>query len=489
MVSYPSLQNISYVETEEGATQCEVSGMLLSSLPPRVASLVSSYPACDQNHKQSEMRQAGLKTDPASLFLPREGGSSLATEGSVTSLVTLILQGGVEGLLNNVTTALGQGLSELSRLLMSLQSSLYPHLKLSASDMISEYSNTRAWDSAHIRAIAWHPHTTKLAVAYKDDSISVLSLEGGATQPVLKHAAMKGVSAMSWRPLSSSHLAVACQGGVAVWTVDPSSLVSRPSSSCLVRLTRSGHAPVTQVEWSPDGKLLASASPADTRIHIWRVETRECETVARVGGGGASLLRWSQDTRRLFCASPGTVFRVWDTDSWSPDRWTVGGGRGRVVAAAWSPDSHQLLFATTEEPVLYCVSFQGQGEAAVPLMDLSKVCLESGETGGGLVQDIQWDPTGHRLAITFKETSAVCLMRSRPGQARLTPIGWVSGSAEEAEFPVTTQFQRKAPEYGALLTLVWSSGRVQHLPLVFSQHEDILTEIPETTVEELFTQY
>ena len=91
-MSYPSLQNISYVETEEGATQCEVSGMLLSSLPPRVASLVTSYPACDQNHKQSEMRQAGLKTDPASLFLPREGGSSLATEGSVTSLVTLILQ-------------------------------------------------------------------------------------------------------------------------------------------------------------------------------------------------------------------------------------------------------------------------------------------------------------------------------------------------------------------------------------------------------------
>ena len=488
MVSYPSLQNISYVETQEGPALCEVSGLLLSSLPPRVASLVSSYPACDQSHKQSEMRQAGLKTDTASLFLPREGGSSLSTEGSVTSLLTLILQGGVEGLLNNVTTALGQGLSELSRVVMRLQSSLYPHLKLSASDMISEYSNTRAWTEAHIRCIAWHPHTTKLAVAYRDDSISVLSLEAGATQPILKHAAMKGVSAMSWRPLSSSHLAVACQGGVAVWTLDPSSLVSRPSSSCLTRLASTGHAPVTQVEWSPDGRLLASASPADTRIHIWSLETRQSETIARVGGGGASLLRWSHDTRRLFCASPGTVFRVWDTDTWSPDRWTVGGGSGRVAAAAWSPDSDHLLFATTEEPVLYCVSFQGQGEAAVPLMDLSKVCLESGETGGGLVQDIQWDPTGHRLAVTFKETNSVCLMRSKPGQARLSPIGWVSGCGE-AEFPVTAQFQRKAPEYGALLTVVWSSERVQHLPLVFSQHEDILAEIPETTVEELFTQY
>ena len=114
---------------------------------------------------------------------------------------------------------------------MSLQSSLYPHLKLSATDMISEYSNTRAWASAHIRCIAWHPHTTKLAMAYREDSISVLSLEGGATQPVLKHAAMKGVSAMSWRPLSSCHLAVACQGGVAVWTVDPGSLLSGPAAA------------------------------------------------------------------------------------------------------------------------------------------------------------------------------------------------------------------------------------------------------------------
>ena len=104
------------------------------------------------------------------------------------------------------------------------------------------------------------------------------------------------------------------------------------------------------------------------------------------------------------------------------------------------------------------------------------------------MQDILWDPTGHRLAVTFKETSAVCLMRSKPGQARLSPIGWVTGAAE-AEFPLTAQFQRKAPDYGALLTVVWSSDRVQHLPLVFSQHEDIMAEIPETTVEELFTQY
>ena len=41
---------------------------------------------------------------------------------------------------------------------------------------------------------------------------------------------------------------------------------------------------------------------------------------------------------------------------WTCDRWSV--GSGRVAAAAWAPDSLQLVFATTDEPVLYCLSFQ-----------------------------------------------------------------------------------------------------------------------------------
>ena len=280
------------------------------------------------------------------------------------------------------------------------------------------------------------------------------------------------------------------QAGVAVWTVDPSSLVSRPSSSCLVRLVRPGHAPVTQVQWSGCGRLLASSCPADTRVHVWSVEAGQCDTVARAGGGGAALLRWSRDSKRLLVASPGAVFRVWDTlaAAWTADRWTVGGGRGRVAAAAWSPDSGHLLFATTEEAVLYCVSFRGQGEAAVPLMDLSRVELEGGGAGGGLVQDIVWDNTGHRVAVTFRHTSAVCLLRTKPGQARLSPIGWVVGSGPE-EVPLCAQFQGAGAEWGAVLTVVWSSGRVQHLPLVFSITEDLLAELPDTPVQELFTQY
>ena len=123
---------------------------------------------------------------------------------------------------------------------------------------------------------------------------------------------------------------------------------------------------------------------------------------------------------------------------WTCDRWSV--GAGRVAAAAWAPDSLQLVFATTDEPVLYCLSFQvifvpflefyfsfpgilGRGRGSSPSYGPFHGALAvqvkegissswwrqginlniiSGEAAGGLVQDLQWEPTGRRLAVSFR---------------------------------------------------------------------------------------
>ena len=53
--------------------------------------------------------------------------------------------------------------------------------------------------------------------------------------------------------------------------VDPNSLSSRPSSSCVTFLTWSGHRPVTSLAWSKDGMTLFSASPCDSRVISWDV--------------------------------------------------------------------------------------------------------------------------------------------------------------------------------------------------------------------------
>ena len=111
--------------------------------------------------------------------------------------------------------------------------------------------------------------------------------------------------------------------GIMIWTLDPGSVVSRPSTSCVRTLSKSGHTPVTSLTWSPSGKLLASGCPADPNMLIWSVASGQNILVKRVSGGGISLLRWSPDGSKLFAATPGTTFRVWDTKSWQPDRWTV----------------------------------------------------------------------------------------------------------------------------------------------------------------------
>ena len=84
MAGYPSLQNMPGLP--ETVAECEMSGVLVSrgSGPQGISELVRSYPASNlTSSKQQEMRQAAANTttDLSSLFLPREGGLSVASEG------------------------------------------------------------------------------------------------------------------------------------------------------------------------------------------------------------------------------------------------------------------------------------------------------------------------------------------------------------------------------------------------------------------------
>lgn len=138
-------------------------------------------------------------------------------------------------------------------------------------------------------------------------------------------AGQRGISCLAWRPCGSAELAVGCRVGIMLWTLDPASVVSRPSTSCVRPLTRPGHAPVTALAWQPCGRLLVSGSPADPALLVWSVASEQCMPVRRVSGGGVSLLRWSPSGRRLLAATPGRTFRVWNTKSWESERWTVPG--------------------------------------------------------------------------------------------------------------------------------------------------------------------
>lgn len=345
---------------------------------------------------------------------------------------------------------------------------LQPHLKDIGPKIVANYSRTRNWGNAPIKCIAWHPHTTKMAVATVDDNVRIYCSEV-AFVSTLKCKAQGHVSSLSWRPFSASELAVGCEQGVIVWTVDPNSMFTKPSSSNAVVLKRPGHSPVTDVSWSPNGDLLISCSGADTSMLIWDVSMETAVPLRRVAGGGIIFARWSFDASKVFAATSSIIFRVWDTKRWKPDRWCARGNH--VVAACWGP-SDILLFAAKGEPMVYALTNTGlmsgsQTSKALPVLDVTKVELPSGDTVGGPILDMCWDPTGKYLAILFEESHLVTVFCTTKLmlQLKITPCCFVCGM--DVEVPSTIAFQQNFTE-GACLTIAWSSGRVQHFPIIYT---------------------
>ncbi|XP_042652401.1 aladin isoform X2 [Tyto alba] len=296
--------------------------------------------------------------------------------------------------------------------LSSLHGSLFPHLSLTSEDMIAAFSQAVDWAGCTVRAFAWHPHTSKFAVALLDDSIRVYN-STSATIPSLKHRLQRNVAAVAWKPLCASILAVACQTCVLVWHLDPTSLSTRPSSGCAQVLSYPGHSPVTSLAWAPSGDLLLSASPVDTAMLVWDVSTENCVQLQWFGGGGVTYLAWSPDGSKVLAATPSAVFRVWEAQMWTCERWpTI---KGRCQTGCWSPDGSRLLFTVLGESVIYSLSFseyrgetQGQvggSKTASIVADLSETTFETlygEERIGGEVHSMVWDPTGQRLAVIIR---------------------------------------------------------------------------------------
>ncbi|XP_072847192.2 aladin isoform X2 [Pogona vitticeps] len=364
----------------------------------------------------------------------------------------------------------------------SLHGSFFPHLSLQKEDMIAKFSQAVDWAGCPIRAFAWHPHTSKFAVALLDDCIRVYNANS-ATVPVLKHRLQRNVASMAWKPLCASILAVACHSCVLVWHLDPTSLSTRPSSGCAQVLSHPGHSPVTSLAWAPSGGLLLSASPVDTVMLVWDVSTENCIQLQWFGGGGVTYLAWSPDGSKVLAATPSAVFRVWEVQMWTCEKWpTI---KGPCRTGCWSPDGSRLLFTVEGESVIYSLSFleysgeqQGQvggSKTASIVADLSETTFETlygEERIGGEVHSMVWDPSGERLAVIIRgnrddpgSRTIIAVFRTRNSPVfELLPCGFLQGE-DDAE-PQLVAFH-SCFQKGALLTVCWSTGRISHIPFFF----------------------
>ncbi|GFS03919.1 aladin-like [Elysia marginata] len=301
--------------------------------------------------------------------------------------------------------------------LEALKELLYPNSSLTTTELLSKYTHVSDWTRSPLQALAWHPHIPKVAIALRDSSVRVYS-PNNALRPLLKHRLQKQVTDLAWQPLSSSVLAVACQSCVLIWHVEPTSLASRPSSSCVQILQFSGHSPVTSLVWTPRGDQLISASPLHSSIIVWDVPKEQGIPLRSDTGGGVPLMACSPDGTKLFTGALSPLFRIWETQRWNWEVWSELSGRCKV--ACWSPDGSVLIFAMEGDSALYAIKYaanltgkkdaQSAAGTSVLLADLSQVSVNN-DTGvdirpGGEIHSVAWDETGERLAVMFELASS-----------------------------------------------------------------------------------
>jgi WD40 repeat protein/serine/threonine protein kinase/tetratricopeptide (TPR) repeat protein len=144
---------------------------------------------------------------------------------------------------------------------------------------------------------------------------------------------------------------------------------------------------VGAVSWSPDGRLLASASEdgTDGTVMVWNAATgREVFTLRGRKRDWISSLAWSPDSRLLASVRVDQTIDVWEVETGTEEA-RINDTEG-AHAVSWSPDGKQLAVA-------------GSWNGAIRLWSLNtgrRIARLVGHRG--TVYGMSWSPDGRRLA-------------------------------------------------------------------------------------------
>ena len=106
---------------------------------------------------------------------------------------------------------------------------------------------------------------------------------------------------------------------------------------------------VNAVVFSPNGSLLASVS-WDRTVRLWDPATGAAVRTLEGHGNSVTAVAFSRDGRLLASASVDKTVRLWDPTTGAPVR-TLAGHPGPVAAVAFSPDGHLLASASWDKTV------------------------------------------------------------------------------------------------------------------------------------------
>jgi Tol biopolymer transport system component len=206
----------------------------------------------------------------------------------------------------------------------------------------------------------------------------------------------------------------------------PRMLAPRPITSIQLASTFKANARgVTNLAWSPDGKLLASAGH-DNQALIWQVAGEKLVWTLQGHEDYVSGVAWSPDGQMLASGSADGTIRLWRTTTMSMEA-LLQGHTSRVTSVAWSPDGNMLASGSFDATVrlwrradnglsrvlegpesqVYCVAWSPDGKklaqgSGYDILQIWRVAnsepLQTLHGEIGFVKSVAWSPDGKLLA-------------------------------------------------------------------------------------------